>query len=84
MSTHAEDHKLTAREASHDVARIVRLVVIVALIAALVAVALDNTGDVRFGYVIGDTSAPIWLLIVVSAVGGAIVGWLIRHRPRRD
>lgn len=84
MSTHSDDHKLTAREASRDAALIVRLVLIVVLIVALLAVALDNRDDVTFGYVFGDTSAPVWVLVVVSAIGGAIVGWLVKHRPRRN
>jgi len=65
-----------------DFARIVRLVVVVALVAAFVAVALDNRADVRVGYVIDEALAPGWLVILLSAIGGLVIGWLIRLRSR--
>ncbi len=66
-----------------DAAMIIRWVLIAAIVAALVLVAMDNRDDVRVGYAVGDASAPIWTVIVIAAVAGMIVGWLIRHRPRR-
>lgn len=66
-----------------DAALIIRWVLIAAIVAALVLVAMDNRDDVRVGYAVGDASAPIWTVIVIAAVAGMIVGWLIRHRPRR-
>ena len=67
-----------------DAAQVIRLVVVAAIIVALVLVAMDNRHDVRLGYVFDDAEAPTWIVIVASAVGGMIIGWLIRHRPRRD
>lgn len=67
-----------------DLARVVRLAVVLALIVVVIAVALDNRGDVRLGYVVGDAMAPVWIAIVAAAVAGAAVGWLLRHRPRRS
>ena len=66
-----------------DAAMIIRWVFIAAIVVALVLVAMDNRDDVRVGYAVGDASAPIWTVIVISAVAGLIIGWLIRHRPRR-
>lgn len=66
-----------------DASRIVQLVVVVALIAAFVAVALDNRADVRVGYAIGEALAPGWLVIAISAFGGLMIGWLLRVRSRR-
>ncbi len=66
-----------------DAALIIRWVLIAAIVVALVLVAMDNRDDVRVGYAVGDASAPIWTVIVIAAVAGMIVGWLIRHRPRR-
>ncbi len=66
-----------------DAAMIIRWVLIAAIVVALVLVAMDNRDDVRVGYAVGDASAPIWTVIVIAAVAGMIVGWLIRHRPRR-
>ena len=66
-----------------DAAMIIRWVFIAAIVVALLLVAMDNRDDVRVGYAVGDASAPIWTVIVISAVAGLIIGWLIRHRPRR-
>ena len=65
-----------------DLARIVQLAVVVALIIAFVAVALDNREDVRVGYAIGDAHAPVWMVIALSALGGLVIGWLLRMRSR--
>ena len=66
-----------------DAARLIRVGFIALLIAAVVAVALDNRDDARLGYVVGDASFPTWIVIVAAAIVGAIIGWLVRHRPRR-
>jgi uncharacterized integral membrane protein len=66
-----------------DVGRMVRLVVVLAIVTALVLVAVDNRDDVRVGYVFGDTEAPIWIVLALAAVGGVMIGWLLRHRPHR-
>ncbi len=65
-----------------DAARLVRSVIVVAIVAAVVAVALDNRDDARLGYVFGDASAPTWIVIIGAAVAGAVIGWLVRHRSR--
>ena len=65
-----------------DIARIVQLIVVVALVVAFVLVAHDNRDDVRVGYAIGDAFAPGWLVIAASALGGLIIGWLLRFRSR--
>ena len=83
MSDRNDDHVSTI-DTARGVGHIIRIVVIIAVIAALVAVALDNTDDVRIGYAIGDANAPIWIVIVLSALGGIVLGWLFKHRPRRN
>lgn len=67
----------------HDAALILRWLLIAVIVVAIVLVAMDNRDDVRVGYAVGDASAPIWTVIVIAAVAGMIIGWLIRHRPRR-
>jgi len=84
MSDRNDDQHVSTVDTARGVGHIIRLVVIVAVIAALVAVALDNTDDVRLGYAVGDTNAPIWIVIVLSAIGGIVLGWLFKHRPRRN
>jgi uncharacterized integral membrane protein len=65
-----------------DVAQLVRWIFIAAIVVGLVLVAMDNRDDVPLGYVVGDSQAPIWIVIIFAAVAGMFVGWLIRHRPR--
>ena len=66
-----------------DLGRMVRLVLVAAIVAVLVLVAVDNREDVRLGYVVGDTEAPIWIVLALAAVGGVLIGWLMKHRPHR-
>ena len=75
-----EQHKEATT--SHDAGVIVRVVVIAAVVLALVLVALDNTDDVRVGYVFGDAEAPIWIVLVLAAIAGFIIGTLLRFRSR--
>ena len=65
-----------------DLARIIRLILVVALVAVFIVVALDNRDDVRVGYSIGEGHAPIWLVILISAIGGILIGGLLRLRSR--
>jgi len=66
-----------------DIARVVRLLIIAAIVAALVVVAMDNRDDVRIGYAAGETEAPVWIALVAATVCGVLIGWLLRHRPRQ-
>ncbi len=65
-----------------DAAQLIRWVFIAAIVAVIVVIAMDNSNDVRVGYAFGDTQAPIWIVIVLAALAGLVIGWLIRHRPR--
>ncbi len=65
-----------------DIGRVIRLLIIAAIVAALVAVAMDNRDDVRIGYVVGDAEAPIWIVVVVATAAGVLIGSLLTHRPR--
>ena len=67
-----------------DVAHVFRMVIVAAIIVALLAVGMDNREDVRLGYAIGDAQAPVWIVVVAAAVGGMIIGWLMRHRSRHS
>ena len=85
MNDQDNDVDSSAARAVHrrDAGRIVRLVLAIVLVAALVVVALDNTDDVRLGYAVGDANAPIWMVLVIAAVTGVVIGWLLRFRARR-
>ena len=56
-----------------------------ALVAlALIAFVVQNTDSTPVHWLFIDRSAPLWLIIVISAVAGAILseilGWMIRRR----
>ena len=68
---------------SVDLARVVRFTLVAAIVAVLVLVGVDNREDVRVGYVVGDAEAPIWIVLALAAVGGVLIGWLVKHRPHR-
>jgi uncharacterized integral membrane protein len=53
------------------------------LIAVIAAVAIDNSDDTRIGFVFGDVSAPLFVVLILAAIVGALIGWLLLHRPRR-
>jgi uncharacterized integral membrane protein len=54
----------------------------VILLAVGVAVIVDNRRDTRIGYVVGDVEAPLIVVLLLTAVVGALIGWLLLHRPR--
>jgi uncharacterized integral membrane protein len=66
-----------------DRTRTARVVIGVLLLVVLVAVVVDNKDDTQVGYVFGDFEAPLFVVVIVAAIIGALVGWLILHRPRR-
>ncbi len=81
MNPDAEEY--AAQVHRRDVRRVVRLAFIALVVVAVVMIASDNRDDVRLGYVAGDTSAPLWLVIVAALALGVVVGWLARMRHRR-
>ena len=67
---------------SHDAGVIIRFVLIALIVVAIVLVALDNTDDVRVGYVFGDANGPIWIVLVLAVIAGILIGSLLRFRHR--
>lgn len=67
-----------------DAARLVRFALVLAVIAVVVLLALDNRQDVKVGYLVDDTTAPLWMVIVGSALGGLLIGALVRVRSRHQ
>ncbi len=65
-----------------DAAKVIRWLIVAAIVVAIVVVARDNRRDTRVGYAFGDTEAPIWVVILVAGLAGMVIGWLIPHRPR--
>jgi uncharacterized integral membrane protein len=82
MNDHDDVKEISSAVHRRDARRLFRLIAIGLIIVAIVAVAADNRDDVRIGYVFGDASGPIWMVIAIAAVAGLVIGWLIAHRPR--
>lgn len=61
-----------------------RLLAIVALALVAAALALDNLQDVTIGWVIGDTDAPLVIVLVVAFVLGLALGWLVGRKDGRE
>ncbi len=53
-----------------DLARTVRFLLAIGVVVALVLVGLDNRSKARIGYVFGEAQAPVWVVIVGSAIAG--------------
>lgn len=58
----------------------VRVVIGLVVLAAVVVFAAVNTDDVSVDWVFDKTEAPLWVVIAASAVAGAVIGAVARHR----
>jgi uncharacterized integral membrane protein len=58
-----------------------RLVLGLIILVAAVAIVVDNRQTTRVGYVFGDVRAPLVVVLLLSAAAGALIGWLLSHRP---
>lgn len=65
-----------------------RLIVLGLVVAGLAAFILQNTVSTPVTWLVFEGSAPLWLVIIASAVAGAVlselVGWLMRRRKRAN
>lgn len=61
-----------------------RVLVAVLAIGFLVVFSVLNSDDVNIDYAFGDTDAPMIVVIVISAVGGFIIGLLASWRSSKD
>lgn len=64
------------------------LVAVVLVAVALIFFVVQNNDDVAFSWLIFDMTGPLWIVIVVAAIAGAVLsevlGWVRRrHRRRR-
>ncbi len=66
---------------------VAKLVVVAIVAVGLAAFVVQNTTDTPVTWLMFDGSSPLWMVIVVSAVAGAILsealGWMIRRSRRR-
>ena len=63
------------------------LVAVVLLVVALIFFVVQNGDDVDFRWLVFDMAGPLWVVIVVAAVAGAVLsevlGFLRRRRRGR-
>ena len=63
------------------------LVAAVLVVVALIFFVVQNGDDVAFEWLVFDMTGPLWVVIVVAAVAGAVLsevlGFLRRRRRRR-
>ena len=70
-------------ENSRDIGALIRLTLAGVLVLLLAAFAIDNRTSVRVGWVFGEVRAPLFLILLVTAVVGALIGWLLMYRAKR-
>jgi uncharacterized integral membrane protein len=68
-----------------------RLIIVAIIVAAVLLVVFQNTGDVTVNFLTFDFTMPIWLLLVIFLVLGVILGQIFeffrrrrRRKARRD
>lgn len=65
-----------------------RLVVTGIVILALVLFVGQNTKSVDIQWLFFEGDAPLWLMLVLAALAGAVIGWgvsiTLRRRNRKD
>lgn len=67
------EHSIRARQT-------IRIIVWVVVVAAVAVVAAFNTQDVDLDWVVGESTLPLWVVIAVSALAGAVIGYVARWR----
>jgi len=71
-------------EGNRDRGPIGAMVALGVLVVALLAFVFQNTDDVQFNWLMIEITMPLWLALVIAAVGGALIanlgGWLLRRR----
>jgi uncharacterized integral membrane protein len=58
----------------------IRVIVVLIIATALTGLAIDNLHEVSVDWVFGSSEAPLVVVIVSAAVGGMIIGALLRRR----
>ena len=78
----ADDDRRDGR-GTRDTRDTIRIVAVLILVAVLVAFVLDNTDDVEIGYVVGDSEIPLIVVLVATALLGALIDRLAQWTRRR-
>ena len=76
MSDQERDAPLSERDPPPARGRQGRLVLVGVLVAVGIAFALDNSHEVKIGWVFGEGRAPLVVALLIAFALGAAVGWL--------
>jgi uncharacterized integral membrane protein len=77
----ADDEAPHRARRDRDYGLIARTILGTLILAGIVALAVDNRRDVRVSWIVGDGDTALWLILAITAVAGALLGWLFTHRP---
>jgi uncharacterized integral membrane protein len=67
-------------ESGRSPAEVAKLVISALVLVALILFAGANSDDVRVDYLAGDSRIPLIFVILGSALMGAVIAALLRHR----
>jgi uncharacterized integral membrane protein len=70
----------TGHERSIRARQTIRIVVWVLVVVAVAVVAAVNTQDVDVDWVVGESTLPLWGVIGLAALAGAVIGYIARWR----
>lgn len=77
------DRRPPARQRAHDLGQLLRGMFAGVILAAIVALGIDNRQDIAVSYVFDEGTTQLWVLLAVAAVGGMLFGWLVAFRSHR-
>ena len=70
----------TGHERSIRARQTIRIIVWMVVVVAVAVVAAFNTQDIDLDWVVGESTLPLWIVIAVSALAGAVIGYVARWR----
>jgi uncharacterized integral membrane protein len=73
-------HDSSAEHRRYSAGDVARFVVAAAIIVLIVAFCVANTDDTKVDYLIGDNTFPLFLVMIASAIAGALIAALLRRR----
>lgn len=78
IMTRSDADTTSARRAGRK--DVLHALVVLVLVGGIAALALDNRQDVQVGWVLGETTMPLYQLFVATFVLGIVAGLVARSR----
>jgi uncharacterized integral membrane protein len=82
MSSTSDSERSSMRARARSTGETVRYVLAAILALALLVFALVNTDESNVDYVVGDSDAPLIVIMLISAAAGALIAFLLGRRRR--